>query len=354
MAEQKKNIEVIIPHKIQIKIDEGSYKIKGTQVRDLKGRIVCNLDSLEQSDSEYFSPAIFQSFENCLFISKSIISLQLSNELKNYQSSMNEMSLKLDRILESQVNNINASITDFDSHFCSLMHKSSLTTKEICFQSGVKAASLLGSHMQSYLDDFQNTTIIFSNKHDKEQTYSQYSKEKWKPDIKLRQTSVRFSDHIVNFLAYSFLNILNNINILSVIYDKREYVDYIKNLDALEEKLSEILFFLIRPINQDDDVYSMCYSTRGYDRVYYPIDNINRILSYDKSVTMNDLIVRNYPHDSCFPYDDNRLRSIMDILDILDDISNLRCRSEQMAEINIADLNEIEDAKSALLTYYSK
>ncbi|SHF57030.1 hypothetical protein SAMN02745753_02216 [Marinomonas polaris DSM 16579] len=41
------NIEVLIPESIQNKIDDGDYKIIGTQVRDRKGRIVCNLDSSE-------------------------------------------------------------------------------------------------------------------------------------------------------------------------------------------------------------------------------------------------------------------------------------------------------------------
>lgn len=348
MSTTTKNIEVLIPDSIQNRIDEGDYKIIGTQVRDNKGRIVCNLDSLDSGEKQYFSPHIFQSFEGCTFISCSIVSHQLQKELRECQSRIDDLDLKIDKVIVRQTNELVSAISDFDEHFHSLMEGSSLTSEKETFQSGVRAASLLASNIGSYLDDFKASTIVFhSDSSYKGEVYSQYvNRDKYKPSV-TKRVSPKFRSHQSNYFVYSFLKILNNINILSVSYDEKTFGRYEDNLEALEGQLINILHFLMRAIGDEGDVYSMCYSTRGYNGTYYPLD-IERVIRYDESNSIHELILRQYPKNIDLEYDENRISSIYDVIDILEEIENLKLRSEQVRDLKLSDLSEIADIKRAI------
>ncbi|WP_157725657.1 hypothetical protein [Vitreoscilla filiformis] len=345
MSTKTKNIEVIIPESIQNKIDGGDYKILGTQVRDRKGRIVCNLDSLDSGDGKFFSPHIFQSFEGCTFLSCSIVSSELQEELRKVQSSISGLDLKIDKVLSRQTNDLIGFVVEFDEHLNSLMEGSKLTSEKETFQSGVRAASLLASHIESYLNDFKGSTIIFHRDSAYEgEAYSQYiQRGKYKPRVIGRKTS-RFCDHQANFFAWSFLKVINNINILSISYDKKIFARYEENLDALEDKLKSVLNFLMREIGEEGDIYHMCYSTRGYNGIYYPMD-IERVIRRDENIKINDLILRDFPKNINLEYDEGRVKSINDIIDLLEEIESLKLRSAQVSDLNISDLSEIEDVK---------
>ncbi|MCX7258054.1 MAG: hypothetical protein NTZ64_15415 [Polaromonas sp.] len=86
MDSTTKTIKVNIPAKIQEKIDEGNYKLNGTEVRDKLGRIVCNLKSLDSDDTHYFSPHIFLQFENCTFISSTALSSRLHENMEELKT----------------------------------------------------------------------------------------------------------------------------------------------------------------------------------------------------------------------------------------------------------------------------
>ena len=345
MSTKTKNIEVIIPESIQNKIYGGDYKIIGTQVRDRKGRIVCNLDSLDSGEGKFFSPHIFQSFDGCTFLSHSIVPTELQRALRESQSRISVLDLKIDKVLSRQTCDLISVVVEFDEHFTSLMEGSKLTTEKETFQSGVKAASLLASHIENYLNDFKDSTIIFHRDSNYEgEAYSKYiQRGKYKPSVTRRKTSI-FSDHQANFFVYSFLKVINNINVLSISYDNKIFARYEENLNALEEKLKPVLRFLMQAIGEEGDIYHMCYSTRGYNNTYYPMD-IERVIQYDEKIKINDLIVRQFPEGIDLEYDKGRVRSINDIIDILEEIESLKSRSEQFRDLKISDLSEIVDIK---------
>lgn len=345
MSNITKNIEVLIPELIQKKIDAGDYNIKGTQVRDNRGRIVCNLDSLDSSDDKYFSPYIFQVFEDCTFISCSIVSSKLQDELRQAQYSISELNSKIDKVMIRQTNDLVGAVSDFDEHFNSLMEGSKLTSEKETFQSGVNAATRLASQIESYLVDFQDSTVIFHSQSSyKGETYSEYIKRgKYKPKVD-RRKSPRFCSHKANFFAYSFLKVLNNINILSIAYDKKIFARYEENLDALKDKLKKLLDFLIKAICGEGDIYYICYSMRSYDVKNAPMD-IERVIRHDENLEIHELIFRNFPKHTNFKYDENRLKSIYDIIDLLEEIENLKSRSEQIRDLELSDLSEIADIK---------
>ncbi len=345
MSTKTKNVEVLIPESIQNKIDDGDYRIMGTQVRDRKGRIVCNLDSLDSGENKYFSPQIFQSFEGCTFLSYSIVSSKLQEALRGVQSRISELDLKIDKVLSRQTNDLIGVVVDFDEHFNSLMEGSKLTSEKETFQSGVRAASLLASHIEDYLNDFKDSTIIFhrDSNYDGE-VYFQYMQRGILKSIVTRRRTSRFSDHQANFFAYSFLKVMNNINILSIAYDKKLFARYEESLDVLEGKLKSVLRFLVHEIGEEGDIYHMCYSTRGCSGTYYPMD-IERVIRHDEGTNIHDLILRNFPEEINLEYDEGRVRSISDIIDLLEEIENLKLRSEQLKDLKISDLSEIVDVK---------
>ena len=348
MSNTTKNIEVLIPESIQHKIGDGDYKIMGTQVRDRKGRIVCNLDSLDSGEGKYFSAHIFQRFEGCTFISCSIVSSQLQKELRESQSKINELDLNIDKVLARQTNDLIGVISEFDEHFNSLMEGSRLTSEKETFQSGVKAASLLASHIGGYLDDFKDNTIVFHSDTSYEgETYSKYiNRGKYMPSV-FRRESSRFTSHPANFFVYSFLKILNNINILSISYDEKAFARYEENLDALEDKLKKILNFLIRGIGEEGDIYDICYSTRGYNGEYNPMD-VERVIRYDEDIDIHKLVLRSFPKNIDLKFDENRISSIYDIINLLEEIESLKLRSEQIRNLKLPDLSEIADVKRVI------
>lgn len=351
MSTKTKNIEVLIPASIQNKIDDGDYKIMGTQVRDKKGRIVCNLDSLDSGEGKFFSPHIFQSFEGCTFLSCSIVSSELQEALRESQSKISGLDLKIDKVLSRQTNDLISVVVDFDEHLSSLMEGSKLTSEKETFQSGVKAASFLASHIESYLNEFKDSTIIFHrDSHYEGEAYSQYiQRGKYKPSVTRRKTS-RFSNHQANFFAYSFLKVMNNINILSISYDNKIFARYEENLDALEDKLKSVLSFLVQAIGEEGDIYDMCYSTRGYEGTYYPMD-VERVIRRDENIEIHDLILRNVPKNIDLEYDKDRVSSIHDIIDLLEEIESLKLRSEQVMDLKISDLSEIVDVKREIFKF---
>lgn len=345
MSTKIKNIDVLIPQLIQTKIDEGEYQILGTQVRDTKGRIVCNLDSLDLGQDKYFSPHVFQVFNGCTFISSTTISSRLYEDLLESQTTLNNLDSKVDRILDNQTNSLISAISVSDEHFSSLMEGSSLTSKEITFSTGVKAACLLATNIESYLKEFRDSTIVFHNSTSyKGEKYLNYiNRDKYKPKIFKRKTS-RFCKYQANFFVYSFLKILNNINLLSISYDKKVFARYQDNLDALENSLKNLLNFLIKGLGDEGDIYDMCYSTRGYNGKYYPID-IERVIKYDKFTNVHELFLRNFPKNIELEYDENRVKSIYDITDLLEEIENLRSRFFQFKNLELSELSEVADIK---------
>lgn len=106
MDSTEKKLKVIIPQDVQKKIDNGEYVLRGSQVRDNFGKIVCNLESLDVEDDDYFSPSLFVIQNNHTFISQSVISKKLISDLESYKSKFVAIESKLDEVIEFQTNSL--------------------------------------------------------------------------------------------------------------------------------------------------------------------------------------------------------------------------------------------------------
>lgn len=338
-----KNIQVSIPSKIQEKIDANEYDLYGNQVRDKLGRIVCSLKTLDIDDEHFFSSNIFVCFESYAFISATTVSKRLQNELEQLRASYSSIDGKIDRVLSSQTNSLIASITNFEEHFNSLTEKSKLTDEKITFIAGTQAASQLAASMLNFINDYLGETRV---EHKEmlygDEKYSAYlmRDQRYLPKITKSKFN-NFKESEAYYFVCAFMNIINNINILSLCYDSKIYPRYEDNLQQLRTQMVDLLSKLISGLGYEGDIYEMCYSTNERDG-YCSIEYIDRLLQYSNG-NIHQLLLRNFKKRVRF--DSERISSIHTIIRILDDIENLFNRKEQFSDLRLEDLPELEQMK---------
>lgn len=344
-----KTIQVNIPSEIQEKIDSEEYKRKGNVVRDKQGQIVCHLDSLDVEDGHYFSPSIFVSFQSYAITSVSMVSMQLQNDLKEYRAANASINGKLNRLLSNQTKSLNSSIANFEEHFNSLLEKSSLTDEKEAFTTGTKAASDLAAHLPDYIKDYLGETVVFHDRTDyKGETYSTYLKTH-NPDFPPTITKskfAKFANSEAHHFVYAFINIINNINILSLCYDSRTYRRYEDNLRHVRTQLVDLLSKATKGLGNEGDIYDMCYSTNEQNN-FRPVQNLEKLLNYS-GTDIHQVIQRRYGQKVRIDFDDERISTINNIIWIIDDIDNLLKRSEQISEVVLKDLPELAQIKKLL------
>lgn len=340
-----KKINVNIPVEIQNNIDAGNYSINGSLVRDKLGRIVCHLKSLEAEEDQYFSPNIFVSIQNYAITSVSIVSNKLQNELKKIRDDNKLITKKLDRLLANQANALISSITNFEEHFNNLRSGSSLTNQRETFATGTKAASELAAHIPSYIDEYLGNIQVYhrDSTYDGEK-YSDFLERdsKYRPKITKSNFS-NFADSEARYFICAFLNIINNINILSLCFDSKVYSGYEDNLQQVRTFAVDLIMKVVEGLEGDIDIFAMSYrsNSNGY---YFPLKNIDSLLkcvNYD----IHSLINREFSKDTKYYYDENRIKSMYEILRIINDIDNLLNRKDQLSEINLNGLTELNQIK---------
>jgi len=341
-----KTIQVNIPPEIQNNIDAGEYSIKGSVVRDKLGRFVSHLDSLEVDDNHYFSPSIFVSIQSYAITSVSTVSIRLQNDLKEIRAANISINGKLDRLLGNQTNNLIACITNFEAHFNSLMKKSSLADEKGTFTAGAKAASVLAAHMPDYIKDYLGETVVF---HDgvryTGETYSTYL-ETHNPKYPPRITTSRFSKFANSeayYFVYSLINIVNNINVLSLCYDSIPFPEYEENLQQIRKQMVDLLSKVINGLGGEGDIFDMCY-TMNQNQESHHISIIESLTKY-ANVNIHNLIQRNFAHERKFDYDIDRVNSMYSIVRIIEDIDNLLKRKEQFSDVKLDELPELSQIK---------
>ncbi|MEW5506010.1 hypothetical protein [Pseudomonas antarctica] len=348
MMDVEKNISVNIPAEFQTKIDSGEYVLRGSQLRDKRGRIVRNLEALEAPESLHFSPKIFISFEQYSFVSVAAVPQSLKLELNSARQQMLSLEHKLDTLLLRQTNEISSAIANFNEHFLSLGEQSKLTNEGTAFSAGVAVASLLATNIGSYINEYLDSTDVWVGQDWKEVSYADFRKKDttyYNPSIS-KSKFKRFKQHDANFFVYSFLDVLNNLNILSIVYDGKVYPRYEINLVALEDKLRSLLRKLVGGLDKEKDIFTMMYETDSADR-YMSVD-IACILKYDSSFSLHDLLLRNYQRRVSVDRDMDRLDSIMDVITLLKEIENLRLRGASLDSINLIGSPDVVALKESI------
>ena len=346
MVDSIKSINLHIPEEMQQKIDNGDYKLYGSEVRDKRGRMVCNLKTLEIDEQHYFSPQLFISFEQYTFVANSAVSKELEKKLESIKQSFLVQNDKIDQIIQRQENNLISKITDFNVHFLTLEKKSILTDEKNTFKSAVESASLIAQNIQLYIDCYIGETIVYQGNEWQDKSFSQYSNDQNKYKAKITKSKFNlFTQSKAFYFSLCFIDIINKLNILSLTYDERTYEKYIENLSALKEKLTELLIKLIYGLGIEGDIYQMAYTKDS--RNYYCKLDIEKLLKYDSKNDINSIIVRDYGSVQEKYFDENRLSSIYSVITILEDIDNLIKRSDDLKDMDIPSLvdSDIKEIK---------
>ena len=345
-AERK--ITVKIPAAIQQKIESGDYKLRGSGLRDRRGRIVGNLKSLETPPENFFSPQIFVSFQQYSFVSITAVSIELRNYIDEKMQTLSALDSKLDKVLERQTSELFADVSAFSENFQSLSERSRLVDEKITFASGVKAASRLASNLNSYFKEYLNLTEVWYGSEYESVTYESCLRDR-NPRLNLPVTKSkfkRFSKSHAHAISYAFLEILNGLNVLSIIFNGKIHARYEENLEILERALRDTLNKLINGLEQEGDIYSMMYSL-DEAKEYYTVD-VLRIQTIQGSDTFQELIRRSYGKISRADRDLDRLDSIYDVVGLLEEIGNLKARSTSLEFIDLLGSPEVTALKEAL------
>lgn len=347
-----KKINVNIPAEIQNNIDSGHYTINGSLVRDKLGRIVCHLDSLEAKEEQYFSPSIFISINNHAITSLSIVSIQLQNELREFKAKFTSIDKKLDRLLANQANTLISSITNFEEHFNALISGSSLTNEKEAFAAGTKSASELAAHIPSYIKDYLGEIRVHhqNTSYDGEK-YSDYLARdpRYLPHLTKSEFS-NFANSEARYFLYAFINIINNINIISLCFDSKIYPRYEENLQQVRAFAVDLLVKVINGLGGEVDIFEMCY-TCNHENKYHAIHNIESLVKYVDS-SIHALILRKFVNGSNYYYDQNRVASMYEIIRMINDIDNLLKRKEQLYSLDLNGLPELSHIKK--ITFEAK
>ncbi|EOW2079513.1 hypothetical protein [Vibrio mimicus] len=343
MDSKEKKLKVIIPVDVQQKIDNNEYILRGTQVRDGLGKIVCNLESLDVEDDYYFSPNIFLIQNNLTFVSQSVISKKLISDLERCKSQFVSIENKLDEVIEFQTNSLISKVSVFNELFVNFQERSNLAEKSSVFTSGVTAAAEIAAHLDLYVKRYLDGTIVFySNDSYNGQLYFDYKKiDGCKPEVRKTKFN-NFAHSKAFYFIYAFINIINNLNILSLCLDKKVHPRYNDNLLEVRVKLVDLIEILINGICNECDIYKMCYST-NYCGDYYPLKNLTKIVEFDSKRTLNDLILNHYPKETSINYNDDRIKSLDTCISLVKEIDSLLSRGEQLSDLKLEEIPEIAE-----------
>ncbi len=334
-------IELLVPSEIDKKLQEGDYSRQGSIIRDKSGRIVCNLSSLDVDETHYFSRNIFVNFNQYCIFSASTIPEKLTKDLQGHGASLNTIELRLK-------NQIIASISIFRDLFSALIEKSDLTDQKQTFKSGVEAAALIAVNMQDFIEKYIDSTVIYEkNKHyyNNAPLYSEIRSNRYITASKTEFSCLRKSDAF--YFIYNFLDIINSINIISLFYDKKLYSRYEENIYQIKSIMMALLSRLVNGLVGEGTIYAMYYTNHHASEKRI---DIGRILKFDDSHTLDDVVLKSNPAlEKPVYWDNNRINSIIAVIEILEEIESLLLRSKNIEPPTL--FNFIEDCNLERLIF---
>lgn len=227
--------------------------------------------------------------------------------------------------------------------FATFQEKSSLSDQNSVFSSGVNAASEIAANLELYLKRYlDGTTVFHQNSNYNGQLYSDYKKiDGYKPNIQRTEFS-KFSDSKSFYFIYTFMNIINNLNVLSLYIDKKVHPRYRDNLLEVRTKLVNLIETLINGLCNENNIYEMCYST-NHSNSYYPLEKLIKIVEFDSKRSINDLILAHYPRRASIIYDESRVDSLNTCISLVKEIDSLLSRSDQLSDLRLEEMPEITD-----------
>ena len=341
-------VKAILPETIKKQIDDGSLKIEGLQLRDLRGKYTTPLNTLMVKEDRTYSPALMIPFQNEFLVTLSLINRNIRTKFREQSEILSRIELKLDQLLTNEMDRLNSEVNFFFSEVTDLDKHDHQRSERLLFEGSKTAALLaqkLGQFFEGYIDNLalQNTF----NPSDA-QTYGELkagTKDKpyWSSHGIVAYPC--FKGSLAEVYTCAFLEMLNSLNILSLIRRGRNTPDYLVNLESVKDQLVALLkklavddlqkhFGKERPGFRD-----MCY------QLYIDYQDNNRGLRYRGNpeaerlsvffdeFSFDELAVRERKQADSSTYQDEHLHcAITEILNMLENIDNLKMRASTLPD----------------------
>lgn len=335
------SIKAILPDTIKAQLNDGSLKLEGLQLRDSRGRYTTPLNTLMVKEACAYSPALMVQFQNEFLVSLSLINRNIRAEFREQSEKLSRIERKLDQLITNEMDKLNAEVNFFFSEIADLDENDHVRAERLLFE-GSKTAALLAQKMGQFMDEYIDSMEL-RNLHNSNilMTYGEYKEG---PTNKYSHHSSiavyrPFKGSSAEVYTCAFLEMLNSLNILSLIYRARNTPDYLINLETVKDKLVKLL----KALAVDDlqkyfgheypGFRDMCY--QGHNDYqnnqrfeYRGNPEAERLSVYFSEFSSNALAVRECIRENSRVYQDDYLHhAITAILDMLESIENLKARA---------------------------
>lgn len=336
------SVRAILTNAIKKQIDDGILKIEGLQLRDSRGKFTTPLNTLMVKEEHTYSPALMVQFQNEFLVTLSVINRDIRAGFREQSEKLTRIERKLERLIINEMDRLNAEVNFFFSEAADLDKCDTGRAEQLLLNGGKTAALLaqkLGQFMDEYIDGMAsrnrynpNDAVSFG-----ELKMGAMDKFYW------RSTGIVeypcFKGSTAEVYTHALLEMLNTLNILSLIHRGRNTPDYLINLEGIKDKLVVLLETLAvkdlqKRFNSESPGFrDMCYQL-------YPDYNDNKLLSYRgnpeaerlsvyfSDFSSNALAVRERTQGvSAVDQDEHLHCAISEILNMLVSIENLKMRA---------------------------
>ncbi|POT54732.1 hypothetical protein C3432_25940 [Citrobacter amalonaticus] len=333
------------------KIQEGSWRFIGATVQDTTtGKIVANLKTVEKKADTGYTPALFVALENEICISQQLISAQIRDEFRSLKGSIAEGIRQIVDKVDFQTEITLGQLIGEINHFflqCDHLKSGELKRAEtILHTGGVLAARLAGMTDVLIRDYLGNVRVTMSSG---TISYKQY--QALGPDSHERRwgkvTVLTYPDLLttqVKRFIPALTEIINRLNIISVCFYHELYMGYQDSLSALRAHLKQLLDQLVNGVpvdNREFDDYAQRVFGKDDQRRWIHDNEADRLAEHYETFSRNNLGARNFRQISYRPSDRDLVRSVREVLNMIDSIDNLLLRAEDLENGSLLDTESV-------------
>lgn len=350
---QSLELEASLSDGAKKKIQDGSWRFIGATVQDTTtGKFVASLKAVEKKANTGYTPALFVALQNEICISQQLISAQIRNEFLSLTASVEKgVSQIVDKVdyltditLRQLIGDINFFFLQYDN-----LKSGDIERAETILHTGGAAAARLASMTDLFIRDYLGNVRVTLCRSDVTISYKQYQalapdgfERKWDNVTELIYPDI-LTTQVKQFIP-ALIEIINRLNIISVCFNHELYMGYKDSLNALRTHLKNLLDQLVNgvPVNKGEfDDYAQRVFGKNDSGCRDHENDADRLAEHYESFSRNALGTRNFHQISFKQTDRNLVRSVREVLNMIDSIDNLLFRAEDLENGSILDTESV-------------
>ncbi|MBD0847103.1 hypothetical protein IMY97_23340 [Pectobacterium versatile] len=355
---EEMSVKAILTDTIRKQIKDGTVKIEGLQLRDSRGRFTTPLNTLIVKEDLKYSPALMVQFQNEFLVTLSVINRGIRAGFREQSEKLFRIERKLDQVIKNDMDRLNADVNFFFSEVADLDKHDSERAKQLLVNGG-KTAALLAQKLCQFMGEYIDGMTCRNGYN--VVTYGEFKcREVGEDKFYWRSRGIVeypcFKGSSAEVYTNAFLEMLNSLNILSLIHRGRNMPDYLTNLEGGKNELVTLLETLAvydlqkKFVGKYPGFRDMCYQlcpdyNDGKRPKYRGNPEAERLRVYFSEFSSDELAIRErIVGDSPVLQDENLHCAITEILNMLESIDNLKMRASALPDA----AEEREQAISAL------